>query len=198
MTRALFRRLRHDRRGVTAIEFAIVAPVMCTLLMGLCEVAYQAYVQSMLTGAIQKAGRDSTIQGSSNKTAAIDANVMKMVRGVAKNATYTSTRKSYAQFSKLKPEAFQDNNNNATYDQATECFTDVNGNSAWDADPGIAGQGGASDVVLYSMEVSYQRLFPVFGVLGWDSTARLGATTILKNQPYAQQNVATERQICPT
>ena len=198
MTRALLRRLRRDRRGVTAVEFAITAPVLCVLLMGLCDLAYNSYVQEILTGEIQKAGRDSTIQGSSNRTGAIDAKVMSRVRMVAKNASYTSTRKSYAQFSNVKPEAFQDNNSNGVYDQPSECFTDVNGNSTWDADPGITGQGGANDVVLYSIEVSYQRLFPLFGILGLPAIHKLGASTILKNQPYAQQSVANQRQVCPT
>jgi Flp pilus assembly protein TadG len=197
MMRALFRRLRTDRRGVTAVEFAIVAPVMCMLLMGLCDLAYQSYVQSILTGAIQKAGRDSTIQGATNKTGAIDAAVMKMVKSVAKNASYTSSRKSYASFSNIKPEAFQDNNSNSSFDAATECFTDVNGNNTWDIDPGITGQGGANDVVLYTIEVSYPRLFPLYGLLGLPGVQKLGATTILKNQPYAQQNVYAAKQVCP-
>lgn len=195
--RASLRRLGTDRRGVTAVEFAIVAPVMCLLMMGLCDLAYQSYVQSILTGAMQKAGRDSTIQAAGSKTGAIDVKVMNMVKSVAKNATYASTRKNYAQFSKIKPEVFQDNNANNTYDQPSECFTDVNGNRTWDADPGLNGQGGANDVVLYTIEVTYPRLFPLYGLLGLGETQKIGATTILKNQPYAQQNVFAEVQVCP-
>ena len=190
-------RLRRDHRGVTAIEFAFVAPVLCLLIMGLCDLTYQSYVQVILTGALQKAGRDSTIQGASNRTAALDAAVIGMVRQVAKSATYTSTRKSYAQFSYVRPEVFQDNNNNGVYDSASECFTDVNGNGLWDADPGLAGQGGANDVVLYTMTVTYPRLFPLAGMLGWSANQSIGASTVLKNQPYANQNSFTAKQVCP-
>ena len=73
MRRLFLRRLGRDRRGVTAIEFAFVAPVMCLLLLGLCDLTYQSYVQSIVTGALQKAGRDSTIQGAASRGAAIDA-----------------------------------------------------------------------------------------------------------------------------
>ena len=197
MRPTLLRRLRADRRGVTAVEFAIVAPVMCMMLMGLCDLAYQGYVQSLLTGAMQKAGRDSTIQGSSTKTGAIDAKVMGVVRSAARNATYTSTRKSYARFENIKPEAFQDNNGNGSYDQPSECFTDVNGNNSWDTDPGLAGQGSANDVVLYSIEITYPRLFPLAGMLGLPEMQKLAATTVLKNQPWAQQNAFTAKQVCP-
>ncbi|WP_425229895.1 TadE/TadG family type IV pilus assembly protein [Sphingomonas sp.] len=195
--RALLHRLRGDDRGVTLVEFAIIAPTMILLIMGLCDLTYQSYVQSILTGAMQKAGRDSTIQGASNRTGTLDSAVMATVRSVAQNATYTSTRKSYAQFSNIGPEPFQDNNNNGVYDAATECFTDLNGNNSWDADPGASGQGGANDVVLYSMNVTYPRLFPMAGLMGWPSTVTIGATTVLKNQPYANQAAYTPKQVCP-
>lgn len=196
MRQHLLRLLRGDRRGATAIEFAIVAPVMCLLLMGLCDLAYQSYVQAILTGAIQKAGRDSTIQGASDRTDQLDTAVMTMVRKVAKNATFTSSRKSYAQFSDMTAEPFTDSNHNGVYDAASECFTDINGNGTWDADRGASGQGGANDVVLYSMTISYPRLFPMFGLIGWPSVVTTGASTVLKNQPYANQTTYS-RQICP-
>lgn len=197
MRRPALARLRRDRRGVTAIEFAFVAPVMCLLIMGLCELTYQSYVQVILTGALQKAGRDSTIQGAANRSAALDASVMGMVRQVAKTATFTSTRKSYAQFSNIRAEVYQDNNRNGVYDRASECFTDVNGNNSWDVDPGLAGQGGANDVVLYTVKVTYPRLFPLYGMLGWTANQTIAASTVLKNQPYANQASFTAKQVCP-
>ena len=197
MTRALLRRLRHDERGVTLIEFAVVAPVMLLLLMGMCDLAYQSYVQAMLSGALQKAGRDSSIQGSANRSAAIDAKVMNAVRAVAANATFTSSRQSYANFGQVAPEPFQDNNNNGQYDKASECFTDVNGNNQWDQDPGSSGQGGANDVVVYKMTATYPRLFPMAGMMGWSSMQSVSAQTILKNQPYANQASYTVKQVCP-
>lgn len=193
----LFRRLRRDARGVTVIEFALVAPVMLLLLMGLSDLAYQSYVQAMLTGALQKAGRDSTIQGAGTKGSQIDATVMKWVRSVAANATYVSSRKSYATFGSIKPEAFVDSNGNNVCD-ANESFTDINGNNSWDRDPGVTGQGGANDVVLYKVTVTYPRLFPLAGLIGWPSTQQVSASTILKNQPWAAQNAYTPQPgVCP-
>lgn len=197
MRPGLASKLWGDRRGVTAIEFAFVAPVMCLLIMGLCEFTYQSYVQVILTGALQKAGRDSTIQGAATRSTALDNAVMTMVRQVAKSATFTSTRKSYAQFSNIKAEVFQDNNSNGVYDQASECFTDVNGNNLWDADPGLSGQGGANDVVLYTIKVTYPRLFPLYGMMGWSANQSIAASTVLKNQPYANQASFTAKQVCP-
>lgn len=203
-------RLPSATRGATIIEFAIVAPVMLTLVMGLGELAYQGYMQSVLTGAIQKAGRDSTIQGAAVQTSQIDgvvlAQLSQLRSGWAPNCsnapptnspTYCSTRKSYASFGQVAPEPFVDNNHNGQYDASVDCFTDINGNGVWDADPGITGQGGANDVVVYSMTITYPRIFPVFGLIGLSSSATLTGSTTLKNQPWATQTSYTPKQICP-
>jgi len=194
---ALARRLRGDRRGATALEFAFVLPPFLFLLMGGSEVVYQVYVQSILDGAIQKAARDSAIQGGAQRSEELDGKVLSMVQVVAKSATVeSSTRKSYASFSTIKAERFTDKNANNAYD-ANECFDDVNGNARWDADPGAAGQGGANDVALYTLKIRYPRLFPVAAMLGWGAQTVISASTLLKNQPYATQAVIATKTICP-
>ncbi len=194
----LLRRLRalaRNTRGATLLEFAIVAPVMMVLLMGICDMAYQIYAQSILNGALQKAGRDSTIQGAANDTSDIDQKVTDMVKKIAANATFTYTRKNYDAFSLIKPEPFTDSNNNGVRD-AKECFTDINANGSWDSDPGVTGQGGANDVTVYTVTVTYPRLFPVAKLFGWSQSMTISASTVLKNQPYASQSVVTPKQVC--
>lgn len=194
--RRLLPRLARDRRGATVIEFAIVLPVMLVLMMGMMELGYQAYVQSVITGAVQKAGRDSGIQGATQAT--IDAKVLSQVRAVAPSANFASgspTRLSYTSFSAVAPEPFVDTNGNGTR-QAGECYTDVNGNGQWDADAGRSGQGGANDVTVYTVQITYSRIFPVVKLLGWAGTATLSASTTLMNQPYATQNVPSPATIC--
>jgi Flp pilus assembly protein TadG len=194
--RILLPALARDRRGATVIEFALILPVMLVLMMGMMEIAYQAYVQSVITGAVQKAGRDSGIQGATPAT--IDAKVLSQVRAVAPSAAFVAgspTRLSYTNFSQVAPEPFVDTNGNGVRD-AGECYTDINGNGQWDADAGRSGQGGANDVTVYTAQVTYNRLFPVVKLLGWAGTATLSATTTLMNQPYASQNVPSPATIC--
>jgi len=195
----LLRRLRRDRGGATIIEFALITPLLLTVILGFCEVAYQAYVQTVLTGAMQRAGRNSTIQGngSTNATDAIDAVVIGRVKSVAKIVAWKPTRKSYAQFGQIAPEPFEDNNTNNKFDAASECFTDVNGNKKWDTDHGTSGQGSANDVVFYQMDVTYQRLLPVSRLIGLAQQVPITATTILKNQPWQNQTAYTPEKVCP-
>ena len=195
--RSLPGRLARDRRGATIIEFAMTMPVMLILIMGLGELTYQEYVQSILTGAVQKAARDSTIQGAGIQTSQIDSVVMQRVNQVAPDATYTSTRLSYANFAAIAPEPFVDTAGTGVFDPTKDCFTDLNGNSSWDADPGATGQGGANDVTVYTIKISYQRLFPVAALMGMTPTGNLSAKTVLKNQPWGAQNAYAPRQICP-
>lgn len=190
------RRLWRDRGGAALVEFALVLPVMLLMGMGLCEMAYQAYMQAILTGAVQKAGRDSTVESANTTT--IDNAVLQAVKNINGNAAYVSgypMRKSYASFGYISPESFVDSNGNGVRDPG-ECFTDVNGNGIWDADPGVSGNGGAGDTVLYTVSITYTRLFPLGLWLGWGKTATLSASTILKNQPWAMQATTAAATVC--
>lgn len=188
--------LARARKGAAAIEFAMTAPIALLMVMGLADFAYQLYLQAVLSGAVQKAGRDSTIQNAT--PASIDAQVLSIVQAANKNAAYVSgypTRMSYAQYGYISPEPFTDSNGNGVRDPG-ECFTDVNGNSTWDANPGISGNGGAGDTVVYTSTMTYPRLFPTGSWMGWGKQVTISATTILKNQPYTAQSVPTPTTIC--
>lgn len=189
----MIRRLGQCHRAATLIEFAILLPVLAALLMGLMDIAYQAYIQAVLEGAVQKAGRDSTIEAADTGT--IDARVVTSVQRVAGNATVSPSRLFYSSFGVIKPEDFTDTNGNGKHD-AGECFTDINGNGLYDTDPGRAGQGGASDVTIYKVTVTYTRLFPVAGLIGWSNQVVLSASTRFKNQPFNVQSIPTSQVLC--
>jgi Flp pilus assembly pilin Flp len=200
--------LRRDRRGITLVEFGLILPAMMIMLMGLGDVLYQAYAQEMLSGSIQKAARDSAIQGGSEKSTEIDNQVITMldtimVKPTASCAaapaagTFCSTRQNYAIFSAAGPEPFNDDNNNGQRD-AGECYLDTNGNGSWDAtpSPGATGQGGANDVALYKMSITYNRLFPIARLIGLSQTQTISAQALLKNQPYATRTDPTVATKC--
>lgn len=195
----LARRLATDRRGVTIVEFALVAPVMCLMMMGLGDMLYQMYAKELLDGAIQKAARDSSIQGGGQQTAEIDGEVMDMIGTIMTRptpscattppaGTYCATRRNFAVFSAAGPEPFNDDNANGQRDTG-ECYQDLNNNGSWDAvgGTGNAGQGAANDVTLYTIKVTYTRIFPVPQLLGWSPNNTIAAQALLKNQPYASR-----------
>lgn len=187
------RRLLRNQRGGPVAEFAMVLPAALLLVLGFGDLLYQAYLESVLTGAVQKAGRDSSIQGAA--TDDIDQKVINAVKAAAPHATFVSSRDNYDNYSEIGPEPFTDANHNGVRD-AGECYSDINANGQWDADAGASGQGGANDVTYYKMTATFPRLFPFAWLIGWSQSVTISATTILKNQPYSTQTVVTPATIC--
>lgn len=191
---ALLRRLAKREDGVTIVEFALIAPVLLMMLLGTYDLGYALYIDSMLQGSIQEAGRRSTIEGST--AASMDLIVSTSVKRVVPGATLTFTRKSYATFSDVgSPEAFTDVDANGVCNGG-EPYEDANGNSSWDSDRGKAGQGGARDAVLYTAKVTYPRPFAMAGMFGFSPVVTLSSATVLRNQPFAQQSTTVTTKNC--
>lgn len=72
-------------QGAALIEFALTAPVALLMAMGLGDLAYQLYMQSVLSGLVQKAGRDATIQNANTGT--LDITVLTRMQGSGINLT---------------------------------------------------------------------------------------------------------------
>jgi Flp pilus assembly protein TadG len=194
------RALLRDTAGVTIIEFAIVAPVLLTLIFGILDLGHGLYMQSVLQGAVQDAGRDAGLEGGQTAKDTIDENVMTSVQAVMpfiEDDDVEITRSNYETFSDVGvPEDFDDANGNNTYDD-TECFTDRNDNAQWDEDVGAEGLGGADDIVYYKVEVKYDRLFPLWKMIGLPHRGRAQATTVMRNQPFGEQAAREAVRVCP-
>jgi Flp pilus assembly pilin Flp len=194
---ALLKRLQRQDDGATLVEFAIIAPIFFALLLALFDLGQSVYVRSTLNGAMQEAGRNSGLESGFDNQGTIDQYVADQVHAVTADANIEFKRMNYRDFSQVgKPEDFIDANKNGVYDD-NECFTDANGNGEWDADMGANGLGGANDVVAYSATVTYERLFPLWNLLGLQPTTQVSATTIMRNQPFSTQAARPTKQICP-
>jgi len=196
-SRRLAARVARDEKGATVVEFAIIAPVMCMLLLGAFDVGHTLYMRSVLQGIVQKVARDSTLEtGLITATQdTLDERVRTQVRALANNATTTITRRYYRSFTNAAASQFEpytDTNGNGTCN-AGEPYQDNNNNSRWDATGGNTGSGGAKDAVLYTVTVTYPRFFPINAMIGGSSTTTVTGSTVLRNQPYGDQTVPTVR-----
>ena len=193
----LLRRIARDESGVTIVEFALISPALMLAIMGIFELGYEIYAQTMLQGSIQNAARASTIEGAGVTVANIDAIVTTAVRKVVPDAVLAFERKSYSNFSDVgQPEDYTDSNDNGACDNG-EPYEDANGNESWDADRGLAGLGGARDAVLYTVTVTYDRPFPLARMIpGISETLSTKASTVLRNQPYDEQRSVAKIGYC--
>lgn len=181
----LIRRLCRSRRGVAAVEFALTAPVFFLLLMGIFDYCWQMYAQQVLQGAVSEAGRDSTLEKYALSQKALDDRVRAQVLKVFRRADVTFTRKAYDSFDQVGTEEryTDDKPANGRYDIG-ECFDDFNGNGKWDSDRGRDGNGTADDVILYTAQMKFKRILPVWKMLGQPQEMTLASSTVLRNQPF--------------
>lgn len=181
-------RLLKNKKGATMVEFAFVAPVFFTILLGLTDFGYRMYMKSIVEGTVYQAARLATV-GDKTPTQ-IDDFVKKQLTLFSTNGTVTITKTNYYEFSDIgKPEKLTtDLNSNGSWDTG-DCYEDLNNDSKWNAVSGRSGLGGSDDIVYYKVDFSYPRIVPMGGFLGWSSTETASTMTIMRNQPYAAQQI---------
>ena len=191
-----WRLLRHCCAGANAVEFALIAPVFLMMMFQIFNLGQMVYGKVLLAGATEQAARSSALETAD--TAAADAIVSGIVRKVLINATITSKRVSYNDLDDIgRPERWNDTNNNGTCD-ANESYVDENRSGTWESDVGASGNGGAGDVVIYTVTAAYTPLFTVpFAPGTWRRTS-LTSVAVRKNQPFANQaSLGSTAGTCP-
>jgi len=181
-------RLIRGRRGVTAVEFALIAPVCMTLVCVFIDLSMVMFITNVMEGGLREASRYALtgyVEGGKTREQKIAEIVKDHSYNLIKDADITITYKIYASFADVgKPEPFVDQNSNGKYD-AGEPFTDVNNNGQWDADMGTAGVGGPGDIVAYIVEYKWSLWTPLAKeIWGNDGLVTLNATVAIRNEPY--------------
>ena len=185
MIRRQTARLWRDESGTSMMEFGLMISVFMTLLLGLFDLGQMAYTKAILDGAVQKTAREVSLETAN--TASADANLNALLELTAPGVEVASTRVSYTDFADIeRPETWDDADGSGLCDNG-ENFTDENGNDVWDSDVGASGNGGASDVVIFTVTATYDPLFPNPFYTGGSSARELTATAVKKNQPFAAQ-----------
>ncbi|MFM7403656.1 MAG: TadE/TadG family type IV pilus assembly protein [Erythrobacter sp.] len=189
------RRLLSDKRGATLVEFAVVAPIFLGMVMGLFDASFYLFARSVLSGEVDAAARSSTLETATDANRlALDNRVTEQVQRLVPHGNVTFSRVAFSdyRFAQARAEPFTDGNSNNTCDN-NEAFVDLNDNGRHDLDGGRNGNGRARDVIIYTATLTYDRLFPVDGLLGLSKTATVEATTLLRNQPFDSQVQPTTR-----
>jgi Flp pilus assembly protein TadG len=195
---ARVRNLADAQEGVTIIEFALLLPAFLVMLLGALDIGHTLYMQSVVEGAVQKAARDGTLETSAGSSStprdAIDQAVTSQIKQLHKDAQIDITRRFYRTFTQAamaEAEPFTDSpsgpKQNGVCDGG-EAYVDNNNNGTWDADGGNSvNSAGARDNIVFSVSVSYPRLFPIDRLIGGSGSTNVVATTVLANQPYGNQ-----------
>lgn len=184
-----FKTLLRSQDGATAVEFALIAPVVLLFTIGIIELSLMMLTQNLMESAtftasrLGKTGyagedmtREETILQALNDTA-----------GVLMDVGQVSIESfAYDEFGDVgRPEPFVDANGNGVRDNG-ENFTDVNGNGVYDSDMGAAGAGEAGEVVVYVVSYPWHITTPIMSTLiGEDGIINLTARSVVKNEPFS-------------
>lgn len=184
-----------DQRGVTAVEFGLLAPVLLVLVMGSIELGVSMFAKAQLEGVMRRAARmavtgDETINGKDGEK--IDAYVREE-SPIVGNAKVDIVKEFYDRFDQVRqPEKKDTNSTSPPY-----CFEDTNGNQQWDANPARIGLGGADDIINYRVTVRYPALFPlVTNMVTKNPWIELTTQTTLRNEPFAGGDDKAAKTCC--
>lgn len=190
--------LTRSDRGATLIEFAMILPVLSVMLLGMFDIGYRAYVASIVQGALHEAARMATVGSVPMST--IENHVSRRLREFSHDAEIEIETDSYSDFTgvAVAEPLVEDADNDGQYDQATDCYRDINGSGKFSRDMGRDGMGGAEDVVRFQVTMTYPRLFPMASLMGWSDDVTITQNTVLRNQPYAGRTVFEAPKLCRT
>lgn len=192
------RKLASNQSGISVTEFGLIAPVVATMLLGSMDAGHTLYMRTVLDGSIQDIARDSSLEdgGILAKQELIDGRIKDQVRKLNKNANVAIKRRYYRNFTNAfnaLEENYTDTNNDGVCNDG-EPYVDANLNDVWDSDGGNAGQGGARDVSIVTVTVTYKRLFPMAALAGLPENVSVSSNTVLANQPFGDQQTYGQSQ----
>src|SRR5215475_2691943 len=183
------RRFATSGDGAAALEFAMVLPPLCLILLGMFEVSMVMFTQASMEGALREAARYGITGINATDPSARVSQILAIVDEYTYNlvdmSKATVSYQVYGSFNSVdKPEPFGDANGNGKYDLG-ESYTDTNGNGQWDADQGKNGAGDYSQVVQYTIDYDWKLMTPfVSAVMGQNGKVHLRASMVVRNEPW--------------
>jgi Flp pilus assembly protein TadG len=175
--------------GATAVEFALISPVVVLLVMGIIEMSLMMLAQNLMesaTFAASRTGKTGYVAGGTTREDTILQALNNIAGSVLDTNRIIITSASYDEFGDIgEPEPFVDANANGVRDEG-ENYTDVNGNSQYDSDMGASGAGDSGEVVVYTVTYPWHIATPIVNsVLGDENgDINLVARTVVRNEPF--------------
>ena len=186
-------------RGAMALEYVLATPLFLSITATVFEFSYDAYLRTQIEGIISQGARDITLESASSADARaeLDAQIGDEIRQLAPQAVVNFQLESFRSYARARDpaEPFIDANNNGRCDHG-ESYEDTNGDGSYSLNSAINGLGGADDVAVYTITVSYQRLLGAFGIMGLQPQGQLSATRMFRIQPYSATQAVVVRT-CP-
>ncbi len=189
--------LTTNDRGVAAVEFAMIAPVLILMICGFMEYAHLSSARTTLEAATMRAARAVAATDCPSSREAIMRSIIESSMDNVPSADGGKPKivtKAYGdKFGDVGGEPFVDKNKNKVYDEdptitdpdKRDTYTDINGNGKYDKDMGNVGSiGAAGQVISYSAEYKVKSLFGFISKRYSDADFyTIKASTVVRNEP---------------
>lgn len=180
-------RIDRDTDGATAIEFALIAPVLFLMVMGIIEFGMIMFASATLEGATNigaRLGKSGATTSGMTREQYIRTEIQNRASGLLNPAQVVITTRPYPTFSTTgnpPPEpciTAQCGNGAAGVD-----YSDLNGNGSYDLVRTDAGLGG--DVVVYDVTYNWPLFTPMISqLIGSGGSYQVRAVTTVRNEPF--------------
>lgn len=179
---------RQHQDGTTAVEFALIAPLLFSMIFGIIEISLIIFAQNALENATfvaSRIGKTGYVEDGETREETIRSALENRAGAMMDVTQLQITTESYPEFGDVgSPEPYVDANGNAVRDEG-ENYTDVNGNGTYDEDMGVSGSGSAGEVVVYTVSYPWHLFGNWIGeYFGTSQTVNLTARTVVVNEPY--------------
>jgi hypothetical protein len=181
-------RLASCQGGVTAIEFAIVTPILFLLLMAMIEFSLIFFTYAALEGATgvgARLGKTGFMPQGVNRETYIRNEIQRLTNGWLDDNLVTITILSYNNFGNIgQPEPCISPNRPPCPGMPEVNFVDINGNGQWDEDQGQTNAGGPGAIVVYRVSYPWQIFTPIFRQAFGQGQIILTAVTTVRNERF--------------
>ncbi len=179
--------LRRNEDGVTAVEFAFIAPVFLMMVFGVIEfsmVSFASTVMESATSITSRTGKTGYTDTGVTRQQMIINTITSRTAGLLDPRKIGISTEVYSTFSNVgQPEPCIRPTTPPCPGTPGTNFVDVNGNGQWDSDMGSAGLGNQGDVVVYTVTYPWPIITPLISsIIG--NTYIITARTVVRNEPF--------------
>jgi Flp pilus assembly pilin Flp len=190
------RRFARSNDGAAALEFALVLPPLCLILVGMFEMSMLMFTQATMEGALREAARFGMTGSVSDP-----AQRQKQILAIIDDQTLNLLDMKTASISFIVFPSFNDVNKREAYTEkggdpnrydagldsgwVAHGLNDDNNNGVWDDGGGVGGVGKSAQVVEYTVQYDWHVMTPFMApVFGNNGKVHLKASIVLRNEPW--------------
>lgn len=181
------RRLRACRKGSTAVEFALLAPLVVVVMMAIVEfalISFAGVVMDGVSASVSHIGKTGYAPAGTDRLAYLRNQLQVQSGGLLNPSLLSIDIQWYNGLNDVgKPEPCLISACSPASPPGT--YTDVNGNRQWDADQGSPGAGSGGVAALYRLSYPWPLFTPAIrAFFGGAGTVTLSSSAVVRNEGF--------------